>query len=302
MPETGSRTTDTKADALNALNVESPGRIAFRRFLRHRLAVAASVVLAVIVIASFGAPLFTAYDPLGMDLGSMYQDPGPQHFFGTDEMGRDVLTRTLYGGRISLLVGLSAAALSTLIGIILGSISGYRGGAADMIIMRITDVMMTFPPLIIMLTVAALTEQGVLNVILIIGALRWPPTTRLVRGQYLSLKNQEFVLAAQTLGLPDRIIILRHCLPNVVAPLMARVSFAVSAAILSEAGLSFLGIGVPLPIPTWGNMMQQARNLNVLSNYPWMWAFPALFTLITILCINFIGDGLRDAFDPQQIM
>lgn len=282
--------------------IESPAKIAFKRFLKHKLAVVGSIILLLIFVLSFGAPIISPYNPLQMDLTSMNKAPNMKHLFGTDEMGRDVLTRTLYGGRISLAVGLAAAAISTLIGVILGSLSGYYGKKTDMIIMRITDVMMTFPPLIIMLTVAALAGPGILNVILIIGALRWPPTTRLVRGQFLSLKNREFIQAAQVLGLPDGIIIRRHCLPNVVAPLMARVSFAVSAAILAEAGLSFLGIGIPLPTPTWGNMMQQARNLIVLRNYPWIWFFPALFTLMTILCINFIGDGLRDAFDPQQIL
>jgi peptide/nickel transport system permease protein len=171
-----------------------------------------------------------------------------------------------------------------------------------MVIMRFTDVMMTFPPIIIMMTIAAVAGQGIANVILIIGGLRWPATTRLVRGQFLALKNQEFILAARATGMPDWIIILRHSLPNVVAPLMARISFAVSNAILSEAGLSFLGLGIPLPTPTWGNMMETARDLIILQNQPWMWIPPALFTLTTILCINFIGDGLRDAFDPQQIV
>ena len=171
-----------------------------------------------------------------------------------------------------------------------------------MIIMRMTDVIMTFPPIIIMLTVAAFVGPGLINVIFIIGGLRWPATTRLIRGQFLSLKNFEFVQAAHALGLPDWVIIARHSLPNTIAPLMANITFAVSAAILSEAGLSFLGIGVPLPTPTWGNMMEDARNLMVLQNQPWMWIPPAIFTLVTILCINFIGDGLRDAFDPQQLV
>jgi peptide/nickel transport system permease protein len=200
------------------------------------------------------------------------------------------------------MVGLTAAALSTLIGVFLGSISGYFGKNIDMGIMRVTDVMMTFPPVILMMTAAAIAEPGILTVILIIGGLRWPATTRLVRGQFLVLKNQEFILAANAMGLPDWIIILRHCLPNVVAPLMARISFAVSGAILSEAGLSFLGLGIPLPIPTWGNLMAAARNLFILQNQPWMWVPAAVFTLVTILSINFIGDGLRDAFDPQQIV
>ncbi len=284
------------------IRIESPGIIAWKRFRQHKLAMISAVVLLIIMVLCFGAPLFSSYDPLGINFEEMLSAPGRGHIFGTDELGRDILTRTLHGGRVSLSVGITAAGISTLIGVLLGSISGYFGKGIDMVIMRFTDVMMTFPPLIIMLTVAAITGPGILNVILIIGGLRWPQTTRLVRGQFLSLKNQEFVLAANALGLPDRLIIIRHCLPNVVAPLMARISFAVSAAILSEAGLSFLGIGVPLPTPTWGNMMQQARSLNILQNNPWMWAFPAVFTLITIMCINFIGDGLRDAFDPQQIV
>jgi peptide/nickel transport system permease protein len=282
--------------------IESPFRIAVRRFLHHRLAVVATVVLLIIVVVSFGAPLFTRFGPLEVDFSRMYQRPSLENPFGTDELGRDVLSRTLYGGRISLLVGLSAAFLSTIIGVFLGAVAGYYGKAVDTIIMRFTDVMMTFPPLIVMLTVAALVRPRLINIIIIIGALRWPPTTRLVRGQFLSLKTREYVLAAQAMGLPSRIVILRHCLPGVIPLLMAQISFAVSMAILSEAGMSFLGIGISLPTPSWGNMMQQARSVGVLQQYTWIWMFPALMTLLTIMCTNFIGDGLRDALDPQQMI
>ena len=288
--------------ATQEVRFESPTQIAFRRFRQHKLAVLATFVLLIILVLSFGAPFFTQYEPLEMDLRARNQSPNSEHIFGTDTLGRDIWTRTLYGGRVSLTVGLTAAAISITIGVLLGAISGYFGGAPDMIIMRLTDVIMTFPPIIIMLTVAAFVGPGLMNVIFIIGGLRWPATTRLIRGQFLSLKNFEFVQAAHALGLPDRIIIARHSLPNTIAPLMANITFAVSAAILSEAGLSFLGIGVPLPTPTWGNMMEDARNLMVLQNQPWMWIPPAIFTLVTILCINFIGDGMRDAFDPQQLV
>lgn len=281
--------------------IESPIILALRRFMQHKLAVSSVFILVIIIILCFGAPLFTTYDPLGMNLAVKTQPPSREFIFGTDTLGRDIFTRTLYAGRISLMVGLAAAAISIGIGIVLGAISGYFGKVPDMIISRLTDVMMTFPPLIIMMTVAAFVGPGLVNVILIIGGLRWPATTRLIRGQFLSLKNYEFVQASHALGLPNWIIIVRHILPNTLAPLMANITFAVSAAILSEAGLSFLGLGVPLPTSTWGNMMENARNLIVLQNYPWMWIPSALFTLVTILCINFIGDGLRDAFDPQQL-
>lgn len=284
------------------LKSETPTQIAFRRFRQHKLAVVASGVLLLIGIFCYGAPIFTKYEPLKMDLTAINQAPSREHIFGTDTLGRDIWTRTLYGGRVSLSVGLAAAFISTGIGVFLGAISGYFGKATDMVIMRITDVMMTFPPLILMMTFAAFAEPGVTTVILIVGGLRWMDTTRLVRGQLLTLKNQEYILAAEAQGLPDRLIITRHSLPNVVAPLMAMVTFSVSAAILAEAGLSFLGLGVPLPTPTWGNLMEAARDLVILQNQPWMWVPAAVFVLVTILCINFIGDGLRDAFDPQQII
>jgi peptide/nickel transport system permease protein len=281
---------------------ETPTQVAWKRFRQHKLALIASVALLIIMVLSFGAPLFTPYGPMQINLKARNQAPSRDHIMGTDLLGRDVWTRTLYGGRVSLAVGLTAATISVGIGVLLGSISGYFGKLPDMIIMRITDVMMTFPPIIIMLTLAAFIGPGIMNVILIIGGLRWPATTRLIRGQMLSLKNFEFIQAAHAQGLPDWIIIIRHSLPNTIAPLMANITFAVSAAILSEAGLSFLGLGIPLPTPTWGNMMQDARNLIILQNQPWMWLPPAMFTLLTILCINFIGDGLRDAFDPQQLV
>ena len=282
--------------------IESPTRIAFRRFRRHHLAMVSLMILVIISIMVIGAPLFARYDPTGMNLRDRALSPSSAHWFGTDNLGRDMWARTIYGGRVSLEVGLAAALISTVIGVILGSVSGYYGHWVDMVIMRITDVVMTFPPIIIMLTVAAIAGTGLTNVILIIGGLRWPGTTRLVRGQFLSLKNQEFVLAARTMGMPDWIIIIRHILPNVMAPLMANITFAVSAAILAEAGLSFLGMGIPLPTPTWGNIMENARSLAILQDKPWMWLPAAGATLITVLCINFVGDGLRDALDPQQVL
>lgn len=284
------------------VKIETPMMLAWRRFRRHRLALISSIILIIIGTMAVGAPFFTRYEPNAMELRDRALPPSGDHWLGTDNLGRDMWTRLVYGGRISLQVGLAAAAISTIIGVILGSLSGYYGRMADMLIMRVTDVMMTFPPIIIMLTVAAIAGTGLTNVILIIGGLRWPATTRLVRGQFLSLKNQEFVLAARTMGLPDWIIILRHILPNVMAPLMANITFAVSAAILAEAGLSFLGMGIPLPTPTWGNIMENARSLTILQDQPWMWMPAAIATLITVLCINFVGDGLRDALDPQQII
>lgn len=279
---------------------DSPTRRAVRRFRRHRLAMIALVIFGVICFSALFAPVIERYPPDAISLRDKFKPPSAEHWFGTDRLGRDVWSRTIHGGRVSLAVGLTAALISTLIGLIFGAVSGYYGGWIDMLVMRLTDVFLTFPPIIIMLAIAAFVGQSIANVILIIGLLSWPTTARLVRGQVLSVREEQFVLASRSLGAKNSRLINLHVLPNTIAPLLAEVTFAVGAAILTEAGLSFLGLGVPQPTPSWGNMLESARSLDILENGPWMWVPPAIMTLLTILCINFIGDGVRDAIDPRH--
>ena len=279
---------------------DSPTRRALRRFRRHRLAMVAVVIFGVICLSAICAPLIERYPPDQISLRDKFKPPSAEHWFGTDRLGRDVWSRTVNGGRVSLAVGLTAALISTLIGLLFGAVSGYYGGWSDMLVMRVTDVFLTFPPIIIMLAIAAFVGQSIVNVILIIGLLSWPTTARLVRGQVLSVREEQFVLASRSLGAKNGRLINLHVLPNTIAPLLAEVTFAVGAAILTEAGLSFLGLGVPQPTPSWGNMLETARSLDILENGPWMWVPPAIMTLLTILCINFIGDGVRDAIDPRH--
>ncbi len=302
MATTQSETTPKKlGESSEALKGQSPGQRAFRRFLRHRLAMGALIVLTIIIVLAVFAPAFERYPYEQMNLRAAKQEPSFEHWFGTDRIGRDVWSRTLHGARVSLAVGLATALLSTLIGTLLGALSGFYGGWVDMIIMRFTDVVMTFPSVIVMLTLAALLERSLLNLILIIGGLSWPPMARLVRGQFLSARENDYVLAARCLGIPNRRIIVAHILPNVLAPVLALITFTVGEAILIEAGLSFLGLGVPPPTPSWGNMLEAARNLEILQYLPWMWIPPAIATVLTVLCVNFIGDGLRDAIDPNLV-
>ncbi len=280
-------------------NSQSPTAQAWRRFRRHPLALAGLILFAVVLLASIAAPLIARYDYAALNLPDKFQPPSLAHFLGTDRVGRDIWSRTLYGGRVSLAVGFAAASISTVIGVILGSISGYYRGKADQVIMRFTDVVMTFPRVVIILTAAIYLGQSIASVIFLIGIFSWPGITRLVRGQVLSLREQQFVLASRSLGARNRRIIVTHVLPNVVAPVLASVTFAVNGAILLEAGLSFLGVGIPLPTPSWGNMLESARSLDVLQDGPWIWVPPAVMILLTVLSINFIGDGLRDAIDPR---
>lgn len=273
-----------------------------RRFLRNRAAVAASAMLLVIIVVAIFAPFVGRYPYESMDLRARSEPPSAEHWLGTDRVGRDVWSRTIHGARISLIVGFASTAIAVLIGITLGALSGFYGGWAEMLVMRFTDVVMTFPPIIIMLTLASFVPRGLWPIVFIIGGLSWPGVARLVRGQILSLKEQEFVSAATALGNPNRRIILRHVLPNTLAPLMAMMSFSVGNAILTEAGLSFLGLGVPPPAPSWGIMLESARNLDVLRNLPWAWLPPAFMTVLTVLCVNFIGDGLRDSVDARTVL
>ncbi|MDE0078728.1 MAG: ABC transporter permease [Caldilineaceae bacterium] len=279
---------------------QSPTAQAWRRFRRHPLALAGLILFAIVLFATVAAPLIGRYDYAALNLQDKFQAPSAAHFLGTDRVGRDIWSRTLYGGRVSLAVGFAAASISTVIGVILGAVSGYYRGIADQVIMRFTDVVMTFPRVVIILTAAIYLGQSIASVIFLIGIFSWPGITRLVRGQVLSLREQQFVLASRSLGAGNRRVIVAHVLPNVVAPLLASVTFDVNGAILLEAGLSFLGVGIPLPTPSWGNMLETARSLDVLQDGPWIWVPPAVMILLTVLSINFIGDGLRDAIDPRH--
>ncbi len=280
----------------------SPSRKAWLRFRRHKLAMLGLAMFAVIFTLSVFAPVFDRYEPNKLSLRDKFEPPSFSHVLGTDRVGRDIWSRTLHGGRISLTVGFAAALVAMGLGVILGALSGFYGGAVDMVIMRFTDIVMTFPQVVIILTVATFVGQGLFNVILLIGLFSWPPMARLVRGQVLSLREEQFVKAARSLGASDFTVIFRHVMPSVIAPLLAALTFAVNEAVLLEAGLSFLGVGIPLPTASWGNMLETARSLDVLQEGAWMWIPPALMILLNVLSINFIGDGLRDALDPKHIV
>ena len=273
-----------------------------RRFMRNRPAVASVVVLAVIVVMAVFAPAIERYPYDTMHLRARSQPPSAEHWLGTDRIGRDVWSRTVHGARVSLVVGFAATGIAVVIGTLLGALAGFFGGWTEQLIMRATDVLMTFPPIIIMLTLAAFAPRGLWMIVLIIGGLSWPGVARLVRGQFLALKEQEFVAAATALGVRPARIMWAHVLPNALPPLMAMVSFGIGNAILTEAGLSFLGLGVPPPAPSWGTMLEAARNLDILRNLPWTWLPPAAMTVLTVLCVNFIGDGLRDAADARMVL
>ena len=280
--------------------IDSPGSRAMRRFFRHRLAMFGLVVLIIMALAAILAPVVAPYDPAAQDLVNFRQPPSATHWLGTDGFGRDVLSRLIYGARPSLSVGLIAVTIYELIAIVLGSLAGYYGGKVDWVIMRVVDVVMTFPSLIIIIFLVAILGPGLRNTIVAIAILRWTEPTRLVRGQILSLREMDYVLAARSLGGKDTRIIRRHVLPGVVAPLVVHATFGVASAILLEAALSFLNLGILPPASSWGNMMTAAQELVILEQMPWLWLPPGLAIMLSVLSINFVGDGLRDALDATR--
>ena len=273
-----------------------------RRFLRNRLSVLGLVMIIVLVFLALFAPLLSNHDPYKVSLAVRNQPPSVINWLGTDGNGRDVWTRLIYGGRVSLSVGIVAVSISTVIGILIGSISGFFGGVVDMALMRVTDIVMSFPMLIVVISFVAITGPSIYNSMIAIGILGWPTMARLVRSQFLYLRQVEFVIAAVTLGARPLRLIFTHILPNTVGSIVVAVTFAVSDAILLEAALSFLGLGVQVPIPSWGNMLRDAQTLSILENRPWMWIPPGVAIMLAVLSINFIGDGLRDALDPRIIL
>ncbi len=281
------------------LSNESYLQTVWRRFRHHHLAVVSIVVVAVISLAAVLAPLLAPYDPQAI-AGPFGAAPSKEFWLGTDAIGRDVLSRLLYATRVSLLVGVMATLLSTAIGVVLGLIAGYFGGVADMVIMRFTDVVMSFPYILLVLVAAAIFEPGLWNIILILGFVDWPGIARLVRGNVLSLRETNFIKSNLVAGMPLPHILFSEILPNTVAPILVYSTTVLAVSMLDEAALSFLGMGVQPPKASLGNMLNGAQSLTVLTQQPWLWIPPGLVIIVLVVAINFIGDALRDAVDPNS--
>ena len=284
-----------------ALNRRPAGRRSiFVRFRRHRLANFGVIVLVGLIVMAAFAPLIAPHDPHEIDINYPPRDkPTTTHPLGTDAISRDILSRVVYASRVSLSVGLVSVSIFVVIGTTLGAIAGYYGGWVDNLIMRAIDIVLSFPSLMLILTAVAVTGPSIYNIMIILGLLEWPQVARLVRGPLLSLREQEFALAAQAVGVGGVRMIFRHLLPNVLSPLVVAATFGVANVIVLESSLSFLGLGVQQPTASWGNMLAQAQSLTVLESKPWIWLPPGIMISVSVLSINFIGDALRDAFDPR---
>jgi peptide/nickel transport system permease protein len=270
----------------------------FSRLFRDKLAISGlAIVLAFFALSVF-TPYLAPYDPSAIDVDNILDPPSASHIFGTDELGRDVFTRMLYGAGISLKVGFVAVGIAVLIGAFLGAISGYYGGWLDIVIMRFVDVMLCFPSFFLILAVIAFMEPSIFNIMAVIGLTSWMGITRLVRAEFLSLKERDFVLAEKAIGASHPRIIFLHILPNAMAPVLVSATLGIAAAVLTESALSFLGIGVQPPTPSWGNMLTQGQN--VLGIAWWLSFYPGMAILITVLGYNLLGEGIRDAIDPRR--
>ncbi|TXL66555.1 ABC transporter permease [Cerasibacillus terrae] len=283
---------------------DSTWTIARKKFMKRKLAMISLGFLLFIIFVSFIAPYVTSDDVTRIDMQNINQEPSSEHWLGTDRNGRDVFTRTLYGGRVSLTIGLTSMFFVTLIGSTVGSIAGYYGGWVDNLLMRFTDFILTLPFMVFVIVLNAILigmgkVTGMWSLIIVFSLLGWGGVARIVRGKILSEKENEYVLAARSIGCRPSQTIIKHLLPNVMTTIIVQATLLLAAYIVAEAGLSFIGIGVPVEIPSWGNMLMEARQTDVLQNKPWIWVPPAVCITLTILSINFVGEGLKDAFDPK---
>ena len=269
----------------------------WRRFFRDRMAIAGLAVVLAFFALSVLSPVIAQYDPGRIDVDNILSPPSSTHLLGTDDLGRDVFSRMVYGAGISLKVGFVAVGIAVFIGIILGAVSGYYGGLIDVIIMRLVDIMLCFPSFFLILSVIAFLEPSIFNIMAVIGLTSWMGITRLVRAEFLSLKERDFVLAERAIGAGAPRIIFMHILPNALAPVLVSATLGIASAVLTESALSFLGIGVQPPTPSWGNMLTQGKE--VLGVAWWMSVFPGIAILLTVLGYNLLGEGIRDAIDPR---
>lgn len=272
-------------------------RLLWRRFCRKPMALLGAGVIAGLVLVCAAAPWIAPHDPVAQHLERRLRPPSVAHWLGTDEYGRDVLSRMMYGGRVSLSVGMAAVGIATGLGLLLGALAGYFGGAVDQLIMRSVDIFLCIPTLFLILMIIVFVGPSLLNIMVVIGLTGWPELARLVRAEFLTLKQREYILAIRGLGAGHFRIIFRHLLPNALAPVFVSATFGVAGAILLESGLSFLGLGVQPPDPSWGNILSAGKDY--LATAWWMTFAPGLAILITVLAYNLVGDGLRDSLDPR---
>ncbi len=296
---------DRKFDKL--LAAEEAGRLGKKhrnrmlsKMMENRLAVIGLAVFLIIMLACVLAPIISPYDPQATDLRAMTQPPSLEHLFGTDKLGRDVFTRTLYGGRLSILIGFGSALGAAVIGVLLGCYGGYKGGIFDKIVLRLSEIFMSFPQLILVLMLGTIFGRSLQNLILIFILTGWGGVYRQARAKMLSLREEEYVQSMQAFGLSDTVIAYKHMLPNAIGPVVVNLTLSTAMFILDEAAMSFLGLGVPPEIPTWGNILNAAQDLYVLQNYWWLWLPVGIIVSLFVISINCIGDGLRDSTDPSQ--
>ncbi len=271
-----------------------------RKFLNNKLAIVGAGIFIVILLASILAPLLTSYDPLKAEMGSVLQAPSLEHIFGTDKVGRDVFARVLYGGRISILIGLGSSLGCAIIGVLLGCYGGYKGGWFDKIVLHISEVFMSFPQLVLVLLLVTILGQSLTNLIVIFILTGWGSVYRMARSQILTIREEEYVQSLNAFGLNDFIICYKHMLPNAIGPIVVNITLSTAMFILQEASLSFLGLGVPLEIATWGNILNAAQDMYTLQNNWWLWLPVGTVISSFVMGINFLGDGLRDTTDPTQ--
>jgi peptide/nickel transport system permease protein len=289
-----------RIDVEHAWQDSAPRSRFIQRFKRHRLAAVGGVLLSIMILIAVFAPILTPHDPNRVELQQMNKPPSREHWLGTDAVGRDYFTRIIYGARISLSVGVVSASIAAMIGTILGTISGFFGGRIDTLIQRMTELVMSFPSLIVIIALVAFVGPSVFNIMIIFGLLGWTSFCRVVRGQVLSIREYPFVEAAKAIGVPSGTLMFRHVVPNAIPYVIVLGTLATAQFILAEAGLSFLGLGIQAPTPSWGNMLREAQTIDALVARPYRWIAPGVAIAIAVLSINFVGDGLRDALDPRS--
>ena len=290
------------------LELENSGQLgssnksrALRKLLANKLAVVGILIFAIIIIMCVFAPLFTKFSPTKIDMRNVEAAPGNGHLFGTDQVGRDVWSRILHGGRISIFIGLGAALGSTLIGVSLGTFAGYKRGIFDATVMKLSEILMSFPQIILVSILVTIAGQSMWNLLFIFILTGWPSMYRMTRSQMLSIREQEYVQALQAFGISNTRVAFKHMLPNAISPIVVNITLSTAMFILQEAALSFLGLGVPLEDATWGNMLNAAQTIDTMRTCWWVWIPVGIVITVFVLSINFIGDGFRDAADPTQV-